>query len=87
MIRSRWIENQVKEAKITKSEVVAQAARTFDEREALQKELEAHQRNLHQLKLQAANYGAPDVPLRLLNQIEDEQRTVDELREKLGELH
>ncbi|MCL4298457.1 MAG: sigma-54 dependent transcriptional regulator [Anaerolineae bacterium] len=82
---SRWIENQVKEAKMVQVEVVPPVDPPFDERESLKRELAAHQRNLTKLKEQAAIYGAGQTPLHLLNQIEAEEIAIQNVAEKLKE--
>jgi len=83
---SRWIENQVTEAKMAAPKVTNAAELIFNEREGLQQELTAHQRNLNKLKEQAALYAAGETPLHLLNQIEAEEETILDLQQKLADL-
>lgn len=51
----------------------------FDEVESLDRQLTQHRSNLHKLEEQAAIYGAGERPVRLLNQIEYEQKAIAEL--------
>jgi DNA-binding NtrC family response regulator len=76
---SRWIEDQVQEARIVE-------VKAADERQALQQELAAHERTLHKLREQAAIYPVGAKPVHLLNQIEDEETAIQAIREKLDEL-
>lgn len=52
----------------------------------LSERLTRHQNNLHKLKLQEANYGAGDVPLRISNQIEMTEQEIEELQRELKNL-
>ena len=51
--------------------------------QSLRRQLVQHRSNLNKLKEDAASYGAGEVPLRLQNQIEAEQRAIEELEAKL----
>ena len=55
----------------------------FDEVESLDRQLTQHRSNLHKLEEQAAIYGAGEHPMRLLNQIEHEQKVIDELEAEI----
>jgi len=48
------------------------------------KQLVVHRRNLERLEFQKAQYGNSDVPLRILNQIDDEQAEIKCLEVLLG---
>jgi hypothetical protein len=54
-----------------------------EEQAHLEQLLDKHQRNLYKLREQAAIYGAGEVPLRLLNQIESEEREICRLQAQL----
>ncbi len=82
---SRWIEDQVKEAKPNRPEATLSPDTSFDERNALKRELIVHQENLNELNIQAAKYGI-DKPLHLLNAIRDEEKNIQRLVEKLNKL-
>lgn len=45
--------------------------------------LSKHKRNLRLLQKQAATFGAGEMPLRLLNQIEAEEEKIGEIRQKI----
>jgi hypothetical protein len=55
-----------------------------EEQTHLEQLLDKHQRNLYKLREQAAIYGAGEVPLRLLNQIESEEREIYRLQAQLA---
>lgn len=55
-----------------------------EERASLQRELAQRQRNRNRLREQAALYGAGEVPLRLLNQIEAEEAAIREIESRLA---
>lgn len=55
----------------------------IEEQAYLKRMLLKHRRNLHKLREQAAIYGAGEVPLRLLNQIESEKREIQRLQAQL----
>ena len=68
----------------------AQATQTVstvadDEKTFLNELLHQHKRNLQLLQKQAANFGAGEVPLRLLNQIAAEEEEKELIEQKLGE--
>jgi hypothetical protein len=56
------------------------------ERAALHRELDQHKRNLYKLCEQAAIYAAGETPLRLLNQIEAEEKEIRRIEVKLENL-
>jgi hypothetical protein len=67
----------------------AQRAGAFtaaEQRAGLEQELGQHQRNLAQLRRQKAYYGAGEEPLRLLNQIDAEEREIERVRGELDAL-
>ncbi len=51
----------------------------------LREELEIHKKNLGRLKLQKAGHGSLNVPLHILNQIEDEEKEIKRLEKEIGE--
>jgi hypothetical protein len=53
---------------------------------SLQQQVAIHIKNLNQLQEQAAIYGAREVPLRLLNQIEAEEREIQHIEAELKQL-
>jgi len=57
-----------------------------DERESLRRQLAQRRSNLLKLQEQAALYGAGEVPLHMLNQIEAEEQAIVEIEAKLVEL-
>jgi hypothetical protein len=57
---------------------------TADDQALLQQELSRHTHNLYKLREQAAVYGAGATPLFLLNQIEDEEQTIDDIKAKMS---
>jgi hypothetical protein len=85
---SHWIEKKifVKEAGMSPIISIGSTQISSDERESLKRQLIRHQHNLNKLKEQAASYGAGQAPLHLLNQIEAEEMTIQELEEKLSNL-
>ena len=56
-----------------------------DEIESLRRQLEIHRKNLLFLEEQRAKYGL-DVPIRLLNQIDDETLRIAELEHALARI-
>ncbi len=54
------------------------------ERESMEQELKIHRRNLRRLRQQAAIYGAGAAPLHLLNQIEHEEKAIQDIERRLG---
>ncbi|MCL5998486.1 MAG: CHAT domain-containing protein [Chloroflexi bacterium] len=56
-----------------------------EERTYLESELAQHRRNLLLLRQQKAIYAEGDVPLRLLNQIDAEERAIQELENRMSE--
>lgn len=54
-----------------------------DQLTALREQLLIHQKNLAQSEIQAAKFGSLDVPLRLLNQIDDEKQKIAHLENLL----
>jgi len=84
---SRWIEDQVQEAQVVQPESSTfPGTRAPDERQSLQQELVAHERNLHKLREQAAMYAVGETPLHLLNKIEAENTAIQGIKEKLDKL-
>jgi hypothetical protein len=57
-----------------------------EQRDMLQQELAQHQRNLARLRSQKAIYAAGEEPLRLLNQIDQEQAEIQRLQAELDAL-
>jgi hypothetical protein len=55
-----------------------------EEQTHLEQLLDKHQRNLYKLREQVAIYGAGEMPLRLLNQIESEEREIYRLQAQLA---
>ena len=49
----------------------------------LKRQLQQHTKNLDRLKEQLVLYGAGDAPLRLLNQIEAEQKKIEAFEDKI----
>jgi len=58
-----------------------------DERAALKQELAAHKRNLHNLRRQKAIFGVGEVPLHILNKIEEEEREIRSIEAELQQLN
>lgn len=56
-----------------------------EERAFLERELAQHRRNLYRLREKKAKYGI-DVPISVLNQIEDEEREIRHIEEELERL-
>jgi hypothetical protein len=56
-----------------------------EEIKALRAELEIHQSNLRQLRLQGAIFGAGATPLHLINQIRHEEQAIEEIEGKLAQ--
>jgi photosystem II stability/assembly factor-like uncharacterized protein len=56
------------------------------ERDALERELDQHRGNFHKLRQQAAIYAAGEVPLHLLNQMDQEERDIQRIEERLTNL-
>ncbi len=83
---SRWIENQVTEARLAQPKNVTSFETSSEEQQSLQQQLTAHHRNLNKLKEQAAIYGSGETPLHLLNKIEVEEENIQTIEEKLGGL-
>lgn len=83
---SRWIEDQVKEAKFSQLEVPSHSDVTLDTRQDIQKRLAQHSQNLQKLKQQTAIYGIGETPLHLLNQIEAEEEIIEELKLEFANL-
>lgn len=54
-----------------------------DQLATLKAKLLIHQKNLAQLEIQSVKYGSLDVPLRLLNQIDDEKQEIKRLEDLL----
>jgi DNA-binding response OmpR family regulator len=52
----------------------------------LEKEMEQHKRNLYELRRQKATYGAGEEPLRILNQIEAEEKEIQRIEQELKAL-
>lgn len=71
-------------AKITNKKDAKKAA-VIDNTEVKRELLRQHYRNLDKLKLQAAKYGSVEVPLHLLNQIEDEEKQIAQLQKELAD--
>jgi hypothetical protein len=57
-----------------------------EERELLRRERDQHKRNLYTLQEKKAKYGSLEVPLSVLNQIEDEEREIARLDAALAAL-
>jgi uncharacterized protein YgiM (DUF1202 family) len=58
-----------------------------DKIKSLKRQLESHQRNLYRLKEQAVPYGPLDVPLKILNAIEFEEKEIARLEKETVELN
>lgn len=83
---SRWIEDQIKEARITPSKTITVDDLVDTQIYGLREELKMHYKNLNELKRQAALHGASHTPLALFNQIESEQDAISQLEEELETL-
>lgn len=64
---------------------VEQVLSLVEERELLKRELTQHKRNLYRLREKKAKYGI-DVPISILNQIEDEEQEIRQIAEELERL-
>ncbi len=69
---------------ISRTRQGASEATAVTERTHLEQLLNIHWHNLYRLREQAAIYGAGEVPLRLLNQIESEEREIQRLQAQLA---
>ncbi len=57
-----------------------------EEIDALKDRLAIHRRNLHTLEEQRAQYGALDVPLRIMNAIAEEKKAITQIEAQLAKL-
>jgi outer membrane protein assembly factor BamB len=80
---SLWDESSAGSSEEVDSGVVSQAELRQQEINSLRRQLAQHHSNLNKLQEDAALYGAGEVPLRLQNQIEAEQKAIAEIEARL----
>lgn len=56
-----------------------------EDTEFLKEQFAKHKQNLQNLLRQKSNYGAGEVPLRLLNQIDEEEKNIRKIAEQLNQ--
>lgn len=83
---SRWIENQIQEAKTVNLDVNQLSQTMPNEKSGLQRELAIYQRTLQKLREQTALYGG-QTPPHILIEIEDKEKMVLLLQQKLNTLN
>jgi hypothetical protein len=87
----RWLQNNRARLKIREAGQVSDHTELKAIRQeriaSLQQQLATHIKNLNRLQEQAAIYGAGEVPLRLLNQIEAEEWEIQRIEAELEQLN